>query len=51
MTAMWIQFQGGLPRGHEFIVGGPSFDVTFKLSSFGGLDEKTAHMETHQIKI
>ena len=51
MAAMWIQFQGGLPRGHKFIVGGPSFDVNFKLSSFGGLDDETAHMETHQTKI
>ena len=40
-AAMWINFRQGMPQGHEFLLGGPSLDVLFTLSSFCGLDEKS----------
>ena len=30
--------KGGSPRRHEFLVGGPSLDISFPLSMFMGLD-------------
>ena len=45
-AAMWMKFSQGMNQGHEFLLGGRSLDISFTLSNFFGLDEKSVNPDT-----
>ena len=48
--AVWMETKNGLPRGHEFLVGGKSFFVKFPMEAFRGYDDKSSGTPKTEIR-
>ena len=41
-VAVWLEKYRGVPRMHEYLLGGPELNIEFKLKAFKGFDNKSA---------